>query len=413
MRSGAVASVRPGRSFSEPGWERDRSVDARRAWWAAAWAGARGDSYRCGVPDPFLVAAGPSPARGTDAKWRQVVLLSAASAINDADGAPHALASALHALDLPRDAWAIVERSDDADPWTHWWRVLCAGASEGLGALAEELSLAASFELEGPDSREVARRLADLASEVSALEGGEGAEARFALLGTGPAANGDGRRALLVGRSSASYLVVPRWDGVDPIRLAPSDGPSSGNRAHLRLAEIVDAICRGDNGAGRSVPLDVPGSLVPDDLLTALRQDHSERDQRLLALAQEVQEERAHLAEVKGRLEAERIALNAERRKRDRVASEADPAPTSEIPALPRDRNAAAALLGVSPTASAEDVERAYRAQIGKAHPDRVEGMHPIIRTHAQGLTVALNAARDLLLGRAGRRTGRGANAAS
>ena len=48
----------------------------------------------------------------------------------------------------------------------------------------------------------------------------------------------------------------------------------------------------------------------------------------------------------------------------------------------------------------------------GKAHPDRVEGMHPIIRTHAQGLTVALNTARDLLLGRAGRRSGRGANAA-
>lgn len=361
--------------------------------------------YGCGVADPFLLAAGPSPARGTDARWRQVVLLSAASAINDADGAPLALASALHALDLPKEAGVIAARADDADPWSHWWRGLAVGASDGLGALSEAVSSAASLELEGPDAREVARRLADLSAEVSALERGEDGDARFALLGTAPAPNGGERRALLVGRSSASYLVVPRWDGVDPVRLAPSEGPSSGNRAHLRLSEIVESICQGQNGAGRPVPADAADSLGPDELLTALRQDHSERDQRLLALAQEVQEERAHLAEVKSRLEAERIALNAERRKQDKASSQPRPTSSGEIPALPRDRTAAAALLGVSATASAEEVERAYRSQIGKAHPDRVEGMHPIIRAHAEGLTVALNAARDLLLGRAGRRT--------
>lgn len=368
--------------------------------------------YRCGVADPFLLAAGPSPARGTDARWRQVVLLSAASAINGADGAPLALAGALHALDLPREAGKIAARAEDADPWSHWWRVLAAGASDGLDAVTNEFAAARAVELVGPDAREVARRLADLASEISALEDDEDGDARFALVGVGPAASGDGRRALLVGRSSASYLVVPRWDGVDPVRLAPSDGPSSGNRAHLRLSEVVEAIGRGENGAGRSVPTDLSEALGPDDLLSALRQDHSERDQRLLALAQEVQEERAHLAEVKARLEAERIALNAERRKREQHAPQTHAASTGEIPALPRDRAAAAALLGVSASAPSEEVERAYRNQIGKAHPDRVEGMHPIIRTHAEGLTVALNAARDLLLGRAGRRTGRGANAA-
>ncbi len=363
------------------------------------------------MADPFLAAAGPSPARGTDARWRQVVLLSAATAINDAEGAPLALASALHALDLPREAGAIAARVDDADPWAHWWRVLAAGAGQGVAALADALAAAREMELDGPDASEVARRLADLASEVSALEHDEDGDARFALLGVGEAWSGDGRRALLVGRSSASYLVVPRWEGVAPVRLAPSDGPTAGNRAHLRLSEVVEAICRGENGSGRTVPADHPETLGADDLVGALRADHSERDQRLLALAQEVQRERAHLAEVKAELEAERIALNAERRTRQARTPPANGARAGEIPALPRDRAAAAALLGVSVTASAEEVERAYRTQVGKAHPDRVEGLHPIIRAHAEGLTVALNAARDLLLGRAGRRAGRGAGA--
>jgi hypothetical protein len=45
-------------------------------------------------------------------------------------------------------------------------------------------------------------------------------------------------------------------------------------------------------------------------------------------------------------------------------------------------------------------VERAYREQVTRCHPDRVAGLHPTIRGQAEGLTVALNAARDLLLGR-------------
>lgn len=46
-------------------------------------------------------------------------------------------------------------------------------------------------------------------------------------------------------------------------------------------------------------------------------------------------------------------------------------------------------------------MERAYREQVTRCHPDRVAGLHPTIRGQAEGLTVALNAARDLMLGRA------------
>ena len=34
--------------------------------------------------DPFIAAAGPAPARGTESRWRQVALLAASSAIGDA-----------------------------------------------------------------------------------------------------------------------------------------------------------------------------------------------------------------------------------------------------------------------------------------------------------------------------------------
>jgi curved DNA-binding protein CbpA len=72
--------------------------------------------------------------------------------------------------------------------------------------------------------------------------------------------------------------------------------------------------------------------------------------------------------------------------------------------AVPRTAAEAADLLGVAAGAPAAEVERAYRDQVTRCHPDRVAGLHPTIRGQAEGLTVALNAARDLLLGRVPRR---------
>ena len=72
--------------------------------------------------------------------------------------------------------------------------------------------------------------------------------------------------------------------------------------------------------------------------------------------------------------------------------------------AVPRSTADAAALLGVGADASPAEVERAYRDQVTRCHPDRVADLHPAIQGQAEGLTVALNAARDLLLGRAPRR---------
>ena len=66
---------------------------------------------------------------------------------------------------------------------------------------------------------------------------------------------------------------------------------------------------------------------------------------------------------------------------------------------VPTSRADAAALLEIAPDASAEEIERAFRAQIVRCHPDRVADLHPNIRGQAEGLTVALNAARELLLG--------------
>ena len=71
--------------------------------------------------------------------------------------------------------------------------------------------------------------------------------------------------------------------------------------------------------------------------------------------------------------------------------------------AVPRTAAEAAALLGVPRGAPATEVERAYREQVTRCHPDRVAGLHPAIQGQAEGLTVALNAARDLCSGRAPR----------
>jgi hypothetical protein len=84
-----------------------------------------------------------------------------------------------------------------------------------------------------------------------------------------------------------------------------------------------------------------------------------------------------------------------------RPARVARPAAVADPVAIPRTTAEAAALLGIVAGAAAADVERAYRDQITRCHPDRVAELHPRIRGQAEGLTVALNSARDLLLGRA------------
>ncbi|MBJ7457092.1 MAG: hypothetical protein JHC74_13635, partial [Thermoleophilia bacterium] len=77
--------------------------------------------------------------------------------------------------------------------------------------------------------------------------------------------------------------------------------------------------------------------------------------------------------------------------------------PVSAV-AVPRTAAEALALLGLASDAPPAEVERAYREQVTRCHPDRVAGLHPAIQGQAEGLTVALNAARDLLLGRVVRR---------
>lgn len=348
--------------------------------------------------DPFIAAAGPAPARSTESRWRQVALLSASSALGDDRRAATALAATLLSLDHPAAAAAALERGHPADPWTRWWRVLAAGQLAGAGGLRTALASARELPADGPDAREVARRLQDLEDELDELEGGR-TDARFAVLGHRARPT---RRVLLGGRSSAAFLVDPGWDGVRLVRLAPSEGPSGGNRAHLCIGEVVDAVRRGDAGPGWDVPPDEPAEIDPEAMLGALREDPAARDRRLVRLAQEVAEERERLVEERAALAEERAILAAQRASRPR------PRPVAAAPAdpvsLPRSAAEAAELLGLRADAPAAEVERAYRDQVTRCHPDRVAGMHPTIQGQAERLTVALNAARDLMLGRTVRR---------
>ncbi len=348
--------------------------------------------------DPFIAAAGPAPARGTEGRWRQVALLAASSAIGDAQRAATGLAAALLALDHPAAAAVALERADPDDPWARWWGVLAVGQASGAAGLRAALDAALAAPAEGPDSREVARRLEDLDHELVALETGVDESARFALLGHRARPE---RRILLGGRSSSAFLVEPGWDRLRLVRLAPSEGPALGNRAHMNVLEVIAAVRRGEAGPGWSVVDDEPLTLEPEAMLAALREDPAARDRRLVTLAREVAEERERLMEERAALAEERAMLAAERTRRARVK----PAPVSSRPAnpvaLPRTGEEAAALLGIPAGAPPSEVERAYRDQVTRCHPDRVAGLHPTIRGQAEGLTVALNAARDLLLGRA------------
>ena len=354
------------------------------------------------MPDPFITAAGPAPARGTEGRWRQVALLSASSAMGDSPRAATGLAATLLALDHPAAAVVALERADDGDPWARWWGVIAAGQQGDAAARDAALAAAREAPAEGPDGREVARRLEDLADELAALAGDPDADARFTILGHRARPR---RRVLLAGRSSAAFIIEPGWESVRLVRLGPSEGPALGNRAHASLLEVIAAIRRGEAGPGWEVPGDQAADLDPEAMLGALREDPAARDRRLVRLAQEVAEERERLIEERAALAEERASLAAERSRRRRVRPVPPPAPAAgaSVP-LPRSADEAAALLGLDAGAAPDEVDRAYRDQVSRCHPDRVAGLHPAIRGQAEGLTVALNAARDLLLGRVPRR---------
>jgi len=146
------------------------------------------------------------------------------------------------------------------------------------------------------------------------------------------------------------------------------------------------------------VPDDVPRTLEPSPMLEALREEPGRRDERLLRLAAEVREERERLADERIGLEQERAALSSERARLRRARGPARPAPARTVPvALPTTPSEAAEVLGVERGAAQGEVERSWREMIARCHPDRVEGLHPAIRQRAADLTLAINAARDLL----------------
>jgi len=342
------------------------------------------------VRDDLVAQAGPAPAAAASGRWRQVALLATAAALGADTRARADLAAALHALDYP-DAASHVACSADGDPWARWWLALSAGQSQPASRVDD-----ATTTLDpgtGPDAREVARRLDDLHDELNDIDANTGL-GRFGLLGVNQESP---RRALLVGRSSAVFLVAPAWDAVELVRLGPSDGPSGGNRAHLPLAEVIERIRRGERGADRAVPPDAPEPFDVSLFLEGLREERGLRDRRLLQLADEVREEREQLAEDRARLRTEKSQVAAILRQVAAMRAQGVAAATP----LPQTRADAAALLEVAANAPSTEIERAFRAQIVRCHPDRVADLHPNIRGQAEGLTVALNAAREIMLGSA------------
>ena len=352
--------------------------------------------------DDLIASAGPVPARAPGARWHQVALLATAAALGANGRVRSDLAGVLQSLDRP-DAAAQAAQDAGDQPWARWWATLTVGQRSGDAAVRAVRDALAMDPGPGPDGREVARRLGDLSDELAALSGRGTEHARFSLQGI---TQGSPRRALLVGRSSATFLVEPTWDAMRLIRLGPSEGPSGGNRAHLNLGEIVESVRRGERGADRPVPPDEPGTLAADALLAGLREDRGVRDRRLLDLADEVRVERERLAAERAQLQKEKSTLASVLRQAQAIKAEGAAAVAVKVPATRAD---AATLLELPVDASNDEVERAFRTQIVRCHPDRVADMHPTIRGHAEGLTVALNAARDLLVGNGvsrGRRAG-------
>jgi curved DNA-binding protein CbpA len=50
-------------------------------------------------------------------------------------------------------------------------------------------------------------------------------------------------------------------------------------------------------------------------------------------------------------------------------------------------------VLGLSPSATIEEVKEAYRVRLKQNHPDRVHGMSPLFKTLAEAETKKLNVA--------------------
>lgn len=353
------------------------------------------------MDDDFLRLAGPTPARGDLDRWRQVALLGVSSAAFGDERARVGLAASLLALDCPYEAGRLLSTVSSDDPWARWWTVLAVGQASGAEGLVAALAAArAGARPSGPGGREVARRLADLDGELTEIVGGEISSARFSVLGHRARPE---RRALIGGRSSAVFLVEPAWEALTLVRLAPSDGPLTGNAAHLEFGEVLEAVRRGDAGTGRRVPDDAPDRLAPGPMLEALREDPATRDGRLLRLANEVREERERLADERARLAADRAELSDERARFKRIRAAAPSSSANGVPreprAVPKTAEEAAALLGVAVDASRSTVQRHWRDQLAKCHPDLVDGLHPALRQRAQDLAVALNTARDLLVG--------------
>lgn len=348
------------------------------------------------MSDPFLDAAGPTPSRGDAARWRQVALLAVAASLGDRTARPP-LAAALASLDHPAEAGRALAAAPDDNPWTRWWAVLAVGQGVGAEGIDAALAAARAVKAEGPDAREVARRLDDLANELVALRGAPAPDARFALLGH--RANPQ-RRVMLAGRSSAAFIAEPWWDSLSLVRLAPSDGPSMSNSAHHRLDEVLAFIRQGQWGQGRTVPTDEPGPARPDVMIDALREDAGSRDRKLVMLAEEVREERVRLADEQARLDDAWGEIQVDKAKLRRLAQAASTAP--RVPGLspPSSPAEAAMLLGLGESPAPAAVERAWREQVVRCHPDRVAELHPEIRERSEQLTVALNTARDILLGR-------------
>ena len=349
-----------------------------------------------GVADPFTRAAGPAPQRGDAARWRQVALLSTAVAMGDRAARPN-LAAAMLSLDFPGEAGRVLTGAPDDDPWTRWWSVLAVGQAEDAEGLDAALTAARAVRADGPDGREVARRLDDLADEIAALRGGEAPDARFALLGH--RANPD-RRVMLAGRSSAAFLADPSWESLSLVRLAPSDGPSMANSAHHRLDEVIALVRQGQWGQGRTVPPDAPGAADPEAMIEAMREDAGGRDRRLASLAEEVREERAHLADEQARLDDEWGDVQAEKARLRKLAQGLIDAKQGSTVTAPTSAAEAADLLGLGPRPSPQEVDRAFRKQVSRCHPDRVAELHPDLQRRAADMTVALTTARDILTGK-------------
>ncbi len=348
------------------------------------------------MSDSLLDAAGTAPARGDSARWSQVALLGVAAASGGGAPAHTALSAALLAVDQPARA-GIAAAAAGAEPWALWHGALAAGQDD-WERLPAAIGAARAALGDDPDSREVSRRLEDLEEECADLrEGGD--RARFAIAAdqVGPP-----RRIAVTGRSGAGIILDPDWERVRPIRLAPYRGPASGNGAHLSAAEVLEAARRGPRGVDDEVaPDSPPPDLAADDLLGHLREDPSVRTAQLLALAEEVREERQRLREERDGIEDERARLIAERARVSRLAAAEGTAEVSLAP--PTSREAALRLLGLSGRPAPAAVETAWRDAVRGSHPDRVSGLHPGLVGHAEQLTTALNTARDLLLSNGGR----------